>query len=68
MANAPLIKRMPPSRESSPKNNVSCKKSALMVRNSAAVRMPMAIGRSKSVPSFFKSAGAKLTVIFFEGS
>ncbi len=30
--------------------------------------MPTAIGKSKRVPSFFKSAGARLTVIFFAGA
>ena len=35
---------------------------------SVAERSPIAIGRSKAVPSFFISAGAKLTVIFFVGN
>ena len=66
MARAPLIRRMPPSRESSPKKMFHEK---IMINTNAlpANNIPKAIGKSKRVPSFFKSAGARLTVIFFAG-
>ena len=59
---------MPPSRESSPKKSVSCKKSCGTSRKLLASKIPMAIGKSNKVPSFFKSAGAKFTVIRFAGN
>jgi hypothetical protein len=49
-----------PSRESSPKRRSSSKRSREMT--SKAMRMPIAMGRSKPAPSFFTSAGTRLTV------
>ena len=59
---APRIVRSAPSRPSSPTNI----RSAAATDDSScpvATRMPMAIGRSNAVPSFFTSAGARFTVI-----
>lgn len=39
-----------------------------MDKKPPACTMASAIGRSKTVPSFFKSAGARLTVILLAGS
>ena len=66
IGNAPFTCLNLPSRESSPKNTVLLKLFSIII--SVAERSPIAIGRSKALPSFFISAGAKLTVIFFVGN
>ncbi len=57
---------MQPSSASSPANR--CRSSALGSTMPAAASTPSAMGRSKPVPSFRMSAGARFTVTFFEGS
>ncbi len=59
----PRTLRIAPSSASSPKNKVSCKKSLEISTCPAAYKIPTAIGKSNSVPSFFKEAGARFTVI-----
>ncbi len=60
MGSKPLIGRSLPSRASSPRIIDFFGKDSIC---SETKRIPMAIGRSKAGPSFFKSAGARLTVI-----
>jgi len=56
----PLTLLMLPSRESSPMKKQFRVDDSLI--NSSAARIPTAMGKSNAVPSFFMSAGARLTV------
>ena len=59
----PLTLLSLPSRESSPTKIVSLS-SFVRFNSPEHIKIPTAIGRSKKDPSFFISAGAKLTTIF----
>ena len=54
-----------PSRDNSPINAKPFNFSSL--RTSSSMSKPIAIGRSKFEPSFFRSAGARLITTFFAG-
>ena len=61
----PRTERSLPSRASSPRRIVSANKSCLTIPSDAS--MPTAIGKSKELPSFLISAGARLIVIRVRG-
>jgi hypothetical protein len=63
--NTPVISRIFPSRASSPRKYVLPRSFLLDIDSPR--RIPKAIGRSKDGPDFLVSAGARLTVIRFEG-
>ena len=65
MGRTPLTGRTDPSRESSPVMRASSVFSA--EKRLQAERIPSAMGKSKAAPSFFVSAGARLTVIRLTG-
>ena len=65
MGKMPAKGRSLPSSASSPKNTVPAHSPASCP---VAFKMPTAMARSKYEPSFFRSAGARLTVIFWVGN
>ena len=67
MASAPRTGRSRPDKASSPASSYLANSSGEMAIWPEAARMPTAIGRSKRPDSLGKSAGARLTVIFFAG-
>ena len=65
MESTPGTERISPCKESSPINITDARTSFGITPLAAST--PMAIGRSRQEPSFFKSAGAKFTVTFSIG-
>ena len=65
MGSTPRTGRTDPSSESSPRNSVRSR--FLSPEAGSEARMTRAMGRSKAAPSFFTSAGARLTVIRWGG-
>jgi len=63
---APFIGLITPSSDNSPSTRLAAYDSGDI--NPVAPSIPRAIGRSKALPSFFMSAGARLTVILSEGN
>ena len=66
MESTPGTERISPFKESSPINITLFKTSCEI--NPLAAKRPTAIGKSRPDPSFFKSAGAKLTVTLSTGN
>ena len=66
MASIPLMGYKLPSNPSSPMNKYFSMREGWVICSEAA-KMPMAIGKSKAAPDFFKSAGDKLITSLVRG-
>ena len=66
MASIPLMGYKLPSSPSSPMNKYFSIREGCVICSEAA-NMPMAMGKSKAAPDFFKSAGDKLITSFVRG-